>query len=177
MKNRQRPFTNQVSFEPSLNKSEFLIAAGSMTADALKLRPKTGSSYQTTVPAGNRQLLKASLGQVALITWALCSSGLHSTSTRKLLTAESRNKPSCSQTREAVVHMEQIRPTERRHKHRVSALPGVLATTAMRIPTRVGFAPLSNVTGNDSHYQYCVSHDVRKITQEQKLKLTERHSR
>ena len=99
MKNRQRPFTNQVSFEPSLNKSEFLIAAGSMTADALKLRPKTGSSYQTTVPAGNRQLLKASLGQVALITWVLCSSGLHSTSTRKLLTAESRNRPSCSQTR------------------------------------------------------------------------------
>ena len=61
---------------------------------------------------------------------------------------------------EAVVHMEQIRVTEHRHKHRVNALEGVLATTAMRIPTRVGFAPLSNVTGNDSHYQYCFSHDV-----------------
>ena len=58
MKNRQRPFTNQVSFEPSLNKSEFFIAAGSLTAVALQVRPKNGSQYQTTVPAGYLQLLK-----------------------------------------------------------------------------------------------------------------------
>ena len=147
MKNRQRPFTNQVSFEPSLNKSEFLIAAGSMTADALKLRPKTGSSYQTTVPAGYRQFFGAALD---LDMQAFDSGNPEQT---KLLTNPLNPV-------EAVVHMEQIRLTERRHKHRVSALEGVLATTAMRIPTRVGFAPLSNVAGNDSHYQYCFSHDV-----------------